>query len=587
MTDTAGTTVPSPNANRRRASFFTRPSIHCLMLILIGSLLFIPFLGSVHLFDWDELNFAEASREMLETGNFMRVTINYQPFWEKPPLFFWVQTCSMKLFGINEFAARFVNAIFGIITLLTVYSIGRRYFDPVFGLLWALAFAGSFLPQVFFKSGIIDPVFNLFIFCGLTSTASVLTSSDPPKRSRRSLLAGMFIGLAILTKGPVALILIALTLSVYWIMARFKPIFSLKEMVLFTGAMVLVSALFYGIETALHGTWFITEFIRYQIRLFSTGDAGHGRPFYFHFLILLLGCFPASFFAIRSFRRHGGYGEKQQVFNRLFSLLFWVVFILFSIVKTKTVLYSSLCWFPVTYLAALHMRKLISGEAQWNRTLLISFVVFTVLVGVAVTAFPLVMKNKELIMPLIRDKFAVACMRKPVPWNGAECLIGVGFLSVSAAAFVLVARRKTAAGLAAFFIACVICVQLTLIVIGPKIEQYAQGGPVAFYKEHSGEDEYVRSLFKSYADLFYGKKRPDDHPLSHDLEWLLRGHVDKPVYFVGRIRQDRRYGAPEYGLTCLAKEYGFVYYRRDPEPSSAYACRRNLRWLMRPVFCSR
>jgi hypothetical protein len=180
-------------------------------------------------------------------------------------------------------------------------------------------------------------------------------------------------------------------------------------------------------------------------------------------------------------------------------------------------------------------------------------------------------------MPLIRDKFAVACMRRPVPWSGAECLIGIGFLAISAAAFSLLARRKTAPGLAALFVACVFCVQLTLIIISPKIELYTQGGPIAFYKEHSGRDEYVRSLFKSYADLFYGRKMPDDRPRSRDLEWLLHGAIDKPVFFVGRIRQDKIYGSARYGLTRLAKEYGFVYYRRDPDPVSAYACSRNRR----------
>ncbi len=573
--------------NHQFTSFMSRPLAHYLLLIAIGALLFIPFLGSAYLYDWDELNFAEASREMLETGNFLRVTIDYQPFWEKPPLFFWLQACSMKLFGVNEFAARFVNAIFGIITLLVVYTIGRRRFDSRFGLLWAFAFAGSFLPHIFFKSGIMDPVFNLLIFCGLTFAASVLLSSDQSQRARFSLFAGMFIGLAILTKGPVAFIVLSLTLFSYWAMVRFKPIFSFKEMLLFTASMIGVSALFYGLETALHGPWFVTEFIRYQIRLFRTGDAGHGRPFYFHFLILLFGCFPASFFAIRSFKRDSGYTEPQQVFNRLVTILFWVVLVLFSIVKTKTVLYSSLCWFPITYLAALHLRKLVSGEVRWNRTLQLSFIIFTGLVGLAVTAFPLIMKHKEIILPFIRDTFAVACLQKPVVWSGFESCIGIAFLTLSAVSFVLIARQRTAPGLIALFIAAVMCVQLTLIVINPKIEQYSQSGPIDFYKAHAGRDVYVHALFKSYADLFYGEKQPDDHPLSHDREWLLRGQIDKPVYFVGRIRQDKRYGAPQYGLTCLAKEYGFVYYRRDPLPSSAYACRRNLRWLTMPVFCSR
>ena len=60
------------------------------IIILSGIIFFIPFLGKVHLFDWDEINFAESAREMIVTGNYHRVQINFQPFWEKPPLFFWL-----------------------------------------------------------------------------------------------------------------------------------------------------------------------------------------------------------------------------------------------------------------------------------------------------------------------------------------------------------------------------------------------------------------------------------------------------------------------------------------------------------------
>lgn len=569
VANTASSALPE----RPTSTFLQRTSTHYLLLLLIGALLFIPFLGSVHLYDWDELNFAEASREMLATGNFMRVTIDYQPFWEKPPLFFWFQTASMSVFGVNEFAARFVNAIIGIITLLVVYTIGRRRFDAVFGLAWALAFAGSFLPHVFFKSGIIDPTFNLFIFLGFTSASSVALRDKRTGRLRFAALSGLFIGLAILSKGPVALIVFGLTFFVYWVTTRFKPLFSIAEIALFTVTMIAVSAVFYGIETALHGPWFVTEFIRYQIRLLRTGDAGHGRPFYFHFLVLLFGCFPASFFAIRSFKRDSGYSEPQESFNRLVITLFWVTLILFSIVKTKTVLYSSLCWYPITFLGALHARRLVTGKVRWNRLLHVSFIGFTVLVGIAITAFPLLLRHKELIMPLIRDKFAVACMQKPVAWTGWESLIGILFLGIAVASFFLMAKQKTVPGLLALFIASVLCVQLTLLIINPKIEQYTQSDPVAFYKKHSGEDEYVRSLFKSYADLFYGRKRLDDHPMSHDFNWLMSGPIDKPVFFAGRIQQDKKYGKPEYGLTLIEKKYGFVYYRRDPEPVSAFALR--------------
>ncbi|NLG15844.1 MAG: glycosyltransferase family 39 protein [Fibrobacter sp.] len=535
-----------------------------LILIVLGACCFLPFLGSVHLFDWDEINFAEASREMIASGNFMQVTINYQPFWEKPPLFFWLQVLSMKVWGVNEFAARFVNAFFGILTLLVVYTVGRRVYDSRFGFLWAVAFIGSFLPHFFFKSGIIDPVFNLFIFLAITFIASGFLSQDKKKKLLVYTAAGIMSGLAVLSKGPVAFMMIALTVGIYWATVRFRKTFTAGEALLYLGSMCFTASVFYGIETLVHGTWFIEEFIRYQIRLFSTGDAGHGRPFYFHFLVILFGCFPASFFAIRSFMKRHEPQVHQQVYNRFMIILFWVVLITFSIVKTKTVLYSSLTWFPVTYLAAVTMYGVLKGAISWGKWLNRFLIIFSGITAAAIAFFPVLIINKDLITPLIKDKFAVACLQKPVYWSGFEFLVGTIFFAVLIYAFLLISRKRFYSGFAVLLASCAICCEAFMIVFTPKIEEYTQGGPVEFYKENSSGDVYVRSLFKSYADLYYGNKRPGEHPQSHDKQWLLTGKIDKPVLFVGKITQDKKYGAPEMGLTKLKSEYGFVYYRRDP-----------------------
>jgi len=104
---------------------------------------------------------------MLVTGEYSYVQINFQPFWEKPPLFIWMQALSMAVFGITEFAARFPNAICGAVTLVVLFNIGSKLVSKQFGLLWLLVYVGSLLPQFYFRSGIIDPWFNLFIFLGI------------------------------------------------------------------------------------------------------------------------------------------------------------------------------------------------------------------------------------------------------------------------------------------------------------------------------------------------------------------------------------------------------------------------------------
>jgi len=103
--------------------------IKYLIGIVITLFLFIPFLGYVHLFDWDEINFAECAREMVRSGHYHTVTIDYIPFWEKPPVFIWMQALAMKTFGVNEFAARFPNVIAGVFTLISLVFITTPHID--------------------------------------------------------------------------------------------------------------------------------------------------------------------------------------------------------------------------------------------------------------------------------------------------------------------------------------------------------------------------------------------------------------------------------------------------------------------------
>ena len=550
------------------------------LLILCGGIFFfVPFLGRAHLFDWDEINFAEAAREMLATGNFLQVQNNFQPFYEKPPLFFWAQALSMSAFGITEFAARFVNALCGIMTLLVVYRIGKKLFDRKFGLLWTGAFVGSFLPHLFFKSGIIDPAFNLFIFLGIYFMFKSENSTERKSSISNLACTGVLLGLASLTKGPVAILIAILCAVAYWISARFRKFLSLWGIVTCALAAAIVSLVWYGMETLAHGPLFVTEFIKYQIRLFSTGDAGHGRPFWFHFVILLFGCFPASFLAIRSFLPlkkttsaaiepdAGADANARRRFIRWMLVLFWVVLILFSIVKTKTVLYSSLAYFPITFLAAYHMHGVLIGKFRWNAWLTASLAAFGLLVAATITVFPLIMMHTGWFIPYVNDFFARECLKNPVQWHWYEMFVGAGYCAALIVAVAALAKKRYAAGFAVLLLSTALCLQAAMILFVPKMETITDAGPINFYRSLSGKNVYARSLFKTYADLFYLRKQPGGNPRNYDREWLLTGPIDKPAYFVCRI--DR---APEFRamreLREIKEEYGYVYFERDVPATS-------------------
>ena len=75
-----------------------------ILLMLICAVPFFLFLGNAPLIDPDEGRYAEIPREMLERGDFITPTLNYVKYFEKPPLLYWLNAASIKLFGLNEFA---------------------------------------------------------------------------------------------------------------------------------------------------------------------------------------------------------------------------------------------------------------------------------------------------------------------------------------------------------------------------------------------------------------------------------------------------------------------------------------------------
>ncbi len=330
-----------------------------IIIVITGALLFLPFLGQVHLFDWDEINFAECAREMITSGDYLNVQIDYSPFWEKPPLFIWMQVASMKIFGINEYAARFPNAVCGIVSLLFMFEAGRKLFNVRFGLFWILMYLASLLPFFYFKSGIIDPWFNLFIF----ASVYYLTKYFQEPKLLYAILPAVAAGLAVLTKGPAAVLIIGLTFLIFLIIKKFRVNFKGWHIPVFILVFVITGGAWFLMQMACGNTSIIMDFINYQIRLFTTEDAGHGGFLLYHFVIVFLGAAPASVLAIPSlFNGDICHNKSQRDFRIWMIVLFWVVMILFTIVKTKIVHYSSLSYFPLTFLAAHTLNRLYEKE---------------------------------------------------------------------------------------------------------------------------------------------------------------------------------------------------------------------------------
>ncbi len=527
-------------------------------IVLFVFLACIPTIGSSALFDWDEVNFAECAREMIVSKDYFNVTINFQAFWEKPPLFIWMQALSMLVFGINEFAARFPNVIAAVFTLLALYRFGKEFFGEKFGIAWSALYACSILPFTYFNSGIIDPWFNFFIFNGII----YFYKGNHDQTIRNFILSGVFIGLAILTKGPVALLLIGGAFAVYFLYNRFKDFPSFSKIILFLLTTLFIGSLWFILLFTTGHQEIIQEFITYQVRLFQTQDAGHGGPLYYHWVILLLGVFPASFFLI-------GYLRNKEIKRTSLDLIMhgmlWFTLILFSIVKTKIVHYSSFCYFPITYFGARFVIQQWENGFETNKRIhyfILSFLILLALIfgvlGYLVGHTQLIIDNIE-----VKDPFAVQAMKESYNWSFAQ-LIPFVLITLT---IILSFRYLRKDIYIKYYLSLGMGLILSLVSINafviPKIEDISQGAAIDFYKRHQHEDAYFTTLgFKSYAHLFYGNVKLGNEKTMNEKE-LATETLMKPAYFVVKIQQKDEFMAIYPELRQIGAEGGFVFLKRQ------------------------
>ena len=535
-----------------------------LIIILTAALLFMHSLGKAPLFDWDEINFAESAREMIETGNYMQVQVNYEPFWEKPPFYFWMTAASMKVFGVNEFAARFPNAVCGIITLLVIFSIGRRLHDRRFAAWWTLIHAGSFLPNLYFQSGIIDPWFNFFIFLGIYFLSGFLSSPDTGKIPLPNLLlSALFTGMAVLTKGPVGLLVVLLTYFVFLVLNRWKGWVPVRYYLIWGAGVLAVTMLWFGLEILQHGWWFVNEFVTYQIRLAKTKDAGHGGFLLYHFVVLLIGCFPASLLIFNA----GSKSDDRRVFifRKMMLASLIVILVVFTLVRTKIVHYSSFTYFPIGYLAASLAYGLKDGGMVLRRWQQTGLLIIGIIWSIIFTGLPLLGNNIHWLKPLLqKDAFALANLGADVTWGYHMMIPGILFLLAVVAAYIAMRRGLTEKALILLFVSCIAIMQFAVSSIAPRIEKYSQHAAIEFFQSLKGQDVYADTYgYKSYAPYFYSAVRPGNRKESRDDKWLMTGPVDKPTYLVIRINKKDQI-LKEHGdkVTVLYEKNGFVFLRR-------------------------
>ncbi len=525
----------------------TKNAVACGGILLI-CLLWSLGLGRLALFDWDEINFAEIAREMYHTGDLLQPTINYLPFHEKPPLFPWLQWLSYQVFGVGAFAARFPNIVCGGATLALLGWYGRQ---RGLGWWWAAFYTGSLLPSLYFRSGIIDPWFNLFTLLALLP---LFLPGRVPLSAR--LIAAGCLGLAILTKGPVAALIVGLVSLCLLLFDRGKRFGTYVTVGLLS---LLPAAVWLGFLWLKDDGFFLRAFVDYQWRLLMQEDAGHGGFPGYHVVVLLLGCFPASFYALPAL-----FGGRRffTPSDRGMRILFWVVLILFSIVNTKIVHYSSLCYFPLTWFAARWTTSVNPQEGFPSRLLLglrsVWGLYFLLALLVAVAGWSL-----PYWLPYITDQELLSRLRMPVDWPWyaiLPALVGGAVVGLDRAVGHRIPRRA-ALHLAGMFLFCLVALPVFL----PRIQAYTQGAAVAFYRDLAGQPVFLTTArYKSYTPLFYGEVTEEFGARKNEV--LFYTPQNRDIYFSSPLRLTERALEDVPDAELLYQRGGFSFFRLKAVP---------------------
>jgi|UniRef100_A0A7C3SLB2 4-amino-4-deoxy-L-arabinose transferase-like glycosyltransferase len=338
------------------ASAGTPDWLYVLGLTLTGAALFFYHLGAPGLMDPDEGRYAEIAREMLLLKDWVTPQLNFLPYLEKPPLVYWLTALSFQAFGLTEGAARLPAAASALAGVLLLYFLGKTLWNPQTGFRSALILATSGGYVILGRLIILDMPLTLFLSLGIVLGYLAYI------REQRPLLfwAYLALALALLIKGPVALMLAALVWGIWTLLDRRHPLtFWLHPLGL---AILALLALPWFVLMSMKYPGFLRFFLGEQhVGRYVAGSI-HKNPFYYYVPVLFGLMLPWGWLLPWSLGRLRQAGARG---HRLF-LLIWagVILLFFTISGGKLAPYILPALPPLALLLGEGLASLADSEGR-------------------------------------------------------------------------------------------------------------------------------------------------------------------------------------------------------------------------------
>lgn len=355
-----------------------------LALFLLGAVLLYSIGNwSLPLIDRDEPRFAEASREMRQSGDFLVPRLNGDYRFDKPPLIYWCQVLAFDAFGESDFAARFPSAVFAAVAAVVTGIFSSRIFGPRVGIWSGLLFATSLQVFIHARAAVAD---MSLVFFFLTATWADWERLQNPRSTFWWWTFYLSLGLGFLAKGPAALIPVFFApIQSFFNCSHFQ--FKFRSALL--GGLVILSVIgLWGIPAliATNGEYLQIGLGKHVLQRSLQPMESHGGAGFAGYLLFLPFYLVASFFSFfpwclflpTCMKRLLAHREPAE--NYLLGTIL-SVFLVFTLIQTKLPHYV-LPAYPM--LAILVARQ--AAESQWRRCILGSALVLYLLI--ALVGFP-------------------------------------------------------------------------------------------------------------------------------------------------------------------------------------------------------
>jgi 4-amino-4-deoxy-L-arabinose transferase-like glycosyltransferase len=358
-------------------------SIIATLVVFIISLIFLSWgISDYPLIDLDEPRYPDAAREMIENSQYWLPMKNGVFLFEKPILIYWSIILSFKTFGINEFAARLPSVIAGALTLTTAFIFGR-FFKA--GFYTCLILATSIEYFVIARLSIPEMLLNFFT---ITSLALYFLISKNYVYKNYFYLMSFLMAFGFMAKGPLAIFVPALVISVYsaiehilkiqTIQEKIKLLLKNKVLVISSSIVFLLVGGFWYLQAHLITDGAFTQqfFLKENFNRYTSTLSGHKFSWWFYIAVMLVGFLPWSIF-LPAYLLKLKENLKENFELKLFCLV-WIFanIIFFSTSGTKLYNYIFSIFFPMATLLGLWFSE---KRTSKDRKLLISSISFLII----------------------------------------------------------------------------------------------------------------------------------------------------------------------------------------------------------------